>query len=85
MYSTDTRGRRGYGNPAYRRESALPIRPSVFDALLLIVLAAIGAIFLWRQINRAHDGSQAWAEVLALQLMQAIVAAVHGAIVNRAR
>ena len=83
MYTTtDRRGRTGYGNRAYVRPAP---RPALLDGLLLIVLALIGCVFLWRSLRSDRDGNQAWADVLAAQLMQAIVTTLHGSLINLAR
>jgi hypothetical protein len=70
-----------YGNPAYRRPAP---RPALLDGLLLITLALLGCVFLWRSLRRTENDPRAWADVLALQLLEATVRAVYGAIVGRA-
>ena len=80
--TTDRNGRRGYGNKKYARPA-----PSIalLDAILLIALALLGSIFLWRAIRRPADGPHAWANVLAAQLLESCVRALHGVLVGMAR
>lgn len=80
--TTDRNGRRGYGNRAYARPAP---RPALLDGLLLITLALLGCVFLWRALRRSESGEAAWANVLAMQLLESCVKAVHGALVGMAR